>query len=139
MSISDDAAVADGAFSVQLPFDRGSARTARQLVDALLAQHAAAADMRQDAALVVHELVVNAVLHGAPVPHDGIELAGRVVLGHLEVTVRDGGHAGRVAPRPPSIDAPNGRGLAIVEAICASWTVDRSDAGGTLVSARLVI
>jgi serine/threonine-protein kinase RsbW len=131
-------APADGGFTVRLPFDREAARTARELVDALLAQQQVRAEMRQDAALVVHELVINAVIHGAPVPDDGIEFAGRVDdSGALEVTVLDGGHSGAVAAKPPTADSPNGRGLAIVEALCASWTVDRS--AGTRVSARLSV
>jgi anti-sigma regulatory factor (Ser/Thr protein kinase) len=126
----------EDAFTVRLPFERDAARTARDLVDDLLVRHSAAPEMRQDAALVVHELVINAVIHGAPVrDDDGIELSGRVEDSHLHLSVLDGGHDGRVAAKPPSLDAPNGRGLAIVEAICASWNVDRST--GTLVSATL--
>lgn len=130
-------APADGAFAVRLPFDREAARTARRLVDALLEIYPVAPEQRQDAALVVHELIINAIVHGAPVPVDEIEFAGHVESGHLVVSVHDGGHDGRVAAKPPSMDAPNGRGLAIVEAICASWSVDRSE--GTLVQARMAI
>jgi serine/threonine-protein kinase RsbW len=137
MTITSRTPPHDGAFSVRLPFDREAARTARDLVDALLAHYVVAAELRQDAALVVHELVVNAVVHGAPVPVDQIELTGCVEAGHLVVTVLDGGHDGRVAAKPPSMEAPNGRGLAIVEAICSSWSVDRSQ--GTLVQARLAM
>jgi serine/threonine-protein kinase RsbW len=130
-------APADGGFAVRLPFRREAARTARDLVDTLLSELQARAELRQDAALVVHELVINAVLHGAPVPEVGIEFAGRVDAGDLVIVVVDGGHAGLVAAKPPSTDAPNGRGLAIVEALCVSWSVDRST--GTRVTARMSI
>lgn len=137
MTISDDAP-RSGDFSVRLPFDRGSARTARQLVDALLSSRGVGPEQRQDAALVMHELVINAVIHGRPDPQDDrIGVRGRVVDGQLVLTVIDCGQTGRIVVRPPSSDAPNGRGLAIVAALSASWTVDRSD--GTQVSARLPI
>ena len=77
------------------------------------------------------------MVHGAPTPSDEIEFTGSVEAGHLVVTGLDGGHDGRVAAKPPSMDAPNGRGLAIVDAICASWSVDRS--AGTVVRARMLL
>ena len=68
--------------SVRLPYDPRAARTARRLVDELLVAHGADEELRQDAALVVHELVMNSVIHGKPGPDGDIELAWQVVGTH---------------------------------------------------------
>lgn len=126
-----------GDHAVRLPFESGAARVARDLVNDLLDAHGVTDELRQDAALVVHELVVNAILHGRPDEQQRIEFSTWVDAGQLVISVLDQGHGGRVAVKPPSQDAPNGRGLAIVEALSASWTVDRTH--GTRVSAHLVL
>lgn len=126
-----------GDYVVRLPFESGAARVARDLVDRLLETHRVSDETRQDAALVVHELVVNALLHGRPDDEHHIEFSTWVSGGQLVISVLDQGHTGRVAVKPPSQEAPNGRGLAIVEALSASWTVDRT--AGTRVSAHLPI
>lgn len=122
---------------VRLPFASGAARAARDLVNRLLDAHSVSEDLRQDAALIVHELVVNAVLHGSPDEEEQIEFATWVADGELVISVHDSGETGQVAVKPPSQDAPNGRGLAIVDALSTRWSVDRTD--GTRVSAHLGI
>ena len=124
-----------GGITVHLPFEQDAARTARELVDRLLADLSVGDEPRQDAALVVHELVINAVRHGKPDPQGRIEFSGSVVGGRLVVAVLDCGVHGRVAIRPPNQDSPSGRGLAIIAALSDSWSVDRSE--GTRVSATL--
>ncbi len=123
--------------SVRLPYDPGAARTARKLVDEVLVEHGADQDLRDDAALVVHELVMNSVTHGRPDADGAIELDWRVVGKQLEVSVMDFGTGGTVAVRHPDVEDPNGRGLAIVAALCTSWAVDHSV--GTRVTARLAL
>jgi serine/threonine-protein kinase RsbW len=123
--------------SVRLPYDPRAARTARRLVDELLVAHGADEELRQDAALVVHELVMNSVLHGVPDQAGEIELAWQLVGTQLEISVLDCGTTGTVEVRHPDDEAPNGRGLAIVAALSATWWVDRSD--GTRVTARLAL
>jgi hypothetical protein len=56
---------------------------------------------------------------------------------HIELTVHDAGTLGEVAVRPPTEDLEFGRGLAIVDALCESWVVDRTR--GTRVSARIAL
>jgi anti-sigma regulatory factor (Ser/Thr protein kinase) len=123
--------------SVRLPYDPRAARTARKLVDELLVAHGADDELRQDAALVVHELVMNSVVHGSPDQDGEIELAWRLVGSQLEISVLDCGSGGTVEVRHPDDEAPNGRGLAIVAALSTSWSVDRST--GTRVTARLAL
>jgi len=123
--------------SVRLPYDPRAARTARKLVDETLVAHGADPDLRQDAALVVHELVMNGVTHGQPDSEGRIELAWQVVGGQLEISVLDCGTGGTIEVKRADDESPNGRGLAIVAALSTTWWVDHSE--GTRVTARLAI
>ena len=75
----------------------------------------------EDLRLVLSELVTNAVLHGqGPTIDVRLRMDGQVVGG--EVVDQGEGFA---APPPPTLDAPGGRGLAIVGALTRSWGVER--------------
>ena len=121
--------------AVRLPATSDSARVARHLVRDLLARAGRPQGLVQDAELVTHELVMNGVLHGRPDPAGEIRVCCTVVPGEVCICVHDSGAAGAVEVQPPSTDSPSGRGLALVDALCSSWSVDRGD--GTRVSARL--
>ena len=123
--------------SVRLPYDPRAARTARELVDEFLVALGADEELRQDAALVVHELVMNSVVHGQPDPDGEIELTWRLADSQFEISVLDRGSGGVVEVRHPDDESPNGRGLAIVAALSTSWWVDHST--GTRVTARLAL
>ena len=124
-------------FVVRLPYRESAARAARQHVEDLLAQVVHRPGRDADAALVIHELVVNALDHGEPDERHELEVSGRVDDGHLEVSVKDHGDQGLVIAWPFSPDRPRGRGLAMVAALSSSWTVDRSS--GTRVTATLAL
>jgi anti-sigma regulatory factor (Ser/Thr protein kinase) len=80
-----------------------------------------------DAALVVSELVGNAVRHGRPLLGGGIEARWQVSSATIRIEVRDGGRGPlrHEASRPlrggGSADAEGGRGLAIVALLTSSW------------------
>ena len=118
---------------MRLHHDPGAGMLARAAVRDLLADHATTDELRHDAALVVYELVANAVLHGRPEGDGRISLACEVRGDELVVVVTDGGTDGVVQIGDLGRDAPRGRGLAIVDALASSWAVDRSD--GTVVRA----
>ena len=122
-------------FAVSLPFRSEAARTARAMVGRLLAAHQCPDRLVEDGRLVVHELVVNGVTHGAPGRRGEIDVACRVLDEHVLISVLDQGRTGTVAVRPASPHSSDGRGLAIVEALSDRWTVDRSE--GTRVQAWL--
>ncbi len=89
-----------------------------------------------DAALVISELLSNAILHAYPLPGEMLKLRWAVNGGSVEVAVSDGGgatmpHAGR-----PSLSSLGGRGLNIVAHLSLSWGV-RSDEVGLTVWAIL--
>jgi serine/threonine-protein kinase RsbW len=83
----------------------------------------------QIAELLTGELVANTVVHG---PADSDVTVRALLLGPvLRVEVHDEG-PGRPVMRRAEPTAPNGRGLALVDALSTSWGTT-SDAGGTLV------
>jgi anti-sigma regulatory factor (Ser/Thr protein kinase) len=86
----------------------------------------------RDAALVVSELLSNAILHAYPLPGERLQVTWAVDGTSVEVAVSDGGsatvpHAGH--PSPSSI---NGRGLSIVEHLCQAWGIRADDVGLTV-------
>lgn len=80
-----------------------------------------------DAALVLSELVGNAVRHGAPLPTGGIRVSWSVGPDIIRIEVADGGrgplqHEASVPlAAGGSADAERGRGLAIVSMLTTSW------------------
>lgn len=80
-----------------------------------------------DAALVLSELVGNAVRHGSPLPGGGIQVTWSVTSELVRIEVADGGRGPlrHEAPVPNatagSADAESGRGLAIVGMLTVSW------------------
>ena len=129
----DDGAPERLGVTMRLNHDEGAAMLARAAVRDLLADHATTDELRHDAALVVYELVSNAITHGLPEADGRVSLSYEVVDDDLVVVVTDGGHNGVVAISELDREAARGRGLAIVDALASSWSVDRSD--GTVIRA----
>ncbi len=122
-------------FVARLPYGAPAPARARWLVSTLLTRQDPPSRRVEDASLVVHELVVNGLVHGAPDDQDQIEVTGLVEDGRLVISVRDHGDQGTVSALPLTDDMDSGRGLAMVAALSSSWSVDRSS--GTRVSATL--
>ncbi len=85
-----------------------------------------------DAALVVSELVSNAILHAYPLPGERLKVAWVMDGGWLEVAVSDGGSATMPQAGHPTVASVSGRGLAIVAHICQTWGVRADDVGLTV-------
>ena len=115
-----------------LPFAAASVGVARRrLVSDLIA-----ADVYDsavcDVALVISELLSNALRHAAPLPGSKIRVAWRVDPGSVQVSVSDGG-----APTVPELGEPTqgatgGRGLRIVEKLSSRWGTSTSEEGTTV-------
>ena len=80
-----------------------------------------------DTALVLSELVGNAVRHGQPLDGGGIEVGWHITEQLVRIEVRDGGRgplrhqATQPLANGGSADAEGGRGLAIVSLLTTSW------------------
>ncbi|MGH4027517.1 ATP-binding protein [Actinomycetota bacterium Odt1-20B] len=112
----------------------GSASVARHMTRERLGGWSTDEDACEAAALVVSELVTNAIVHTA---------SRRIICelctepGKLRIAVRDEGR-GRGVPRPArrGPDEEHGRGLLLVEAVSSAWGV-RESAPGLTVWAEL--
>ena len=125
------AVTAERAWCVVVPHQPRGARVARQRLSAALAG-LVSQERLSDAMSIAAELVGNAVRHAVPLPGGVVRVAWHLLVGGgLLIKVTDGGSANANAPmiRPPSADAVDGRGLAIVAALSRRWGVDRDGLG----------
>lgn len=91
-----------------------------------------------DAALVMSELVGNAVRHGQPLPGDYVRTSWWVDDGTVHLEVCDGGPGFGAVLRPVAATAEGGRGLPIVDTLASSWGTTAPDpSGGVGVFAEL--
>jgi anti-sigma regulatory factor (Ser/Thr protein kinase) len=109
-----------------LPNDPGSVREARAFTRRVLDAAAIAPDSLEQAALMVSELVTNAVVHAAS------RVCVRVVTGPVtRIEVED---EGEPLPEPLKVpgsgdQTPGGLGLAIVDALATRWGTDDAARG----------
>ena len=119
----------------RLPFAPPSTVKARNLLDAFVRGASLSHRCQQEATIVLGELVSNALDHGSPMASDCFTVEFSRTAEGLTICVSDGGsHA---APRVVNAGpyAARGRGLAMVQALCAEWKVDQE--AGTRVMATL--
>lgn len=129
--------------SVLVAAAASSAGVVRRQLTADLLIRGLRTELIEDAALIVTELVANAVRHGAPLPGGGVLVTWSVRSGVLRLQVSEGGPGptlakAAIARTPQSLadqEAESGRGLAIVGALASSWGI--RTAGRTTVWAEL--
>jgi anti-sigma regulatory factor (Ser/Thr protein kinase) len=112
--------------ALTLPFSAESAAVARQELVEWMHSLNARDDARDDARLVVSELVGNAIRHARPLADGTMHVAWGAGPTGLDIAVSDGG----ALTTPEKVDAGvsdlAGRGLAIVETLAARWWVESS-------------
>ncbi|MFJ1970624.1 ATP-binding protein [Streptomyces sp. NPDC087903] len=129
-----DRAAAERRFRFELAAHPGSPAQARRLTRARLTGWSVCEDTCDTAALVVSELVTNAIVHTASNVvvcelHDGDDL--------VRIAVRDQGCApGEPHPSPQRPEEEQGRGLFLVDALCHAWGA-QEHGPGLLVWAEL--
>jgi anti-sigma regulatory factor (Ser/Thr protein kinase) len=117
---------------LELAWGPGAVREGRRHLEEALAASGAIA-LLDDAALVVAELLANAVQHGSP----PLSIAVRAEPSKVRIEVHDANARPPVRPVASSTTM-TGRGLALVAAVSARWGVDRSEPdGGKVVWAEL--
>ncbi len=111
---------------VDLPRELVAVQEARTVVRGLLEQWSLG-DLVDDAALVVTELVGNAVAHaGSP-----CQLAIARSATGVRIAVQDQGE-GTPEPQPQDPDSEHGRGLLIIAALSTAWGIDEAPGGKTV-------
>jgi len=121
-----------GSSAVLLPYAPASVSDARWRLTADLRQAGVLPAAVCDAALVVSELLSNAIRHARPLPGFLVEVTWALADGSVEVTVSDGGSGTRPRPAYASRSALGGRGLAIVEHLSCRWGVDGNESRTTV-------
>lgn len=82
-----------------------------------------------DAALVVSELLSNAIRHARPMPGAILQVRWMLGSGSVEVAVSDGGALTLPHNSRPPVSATSGRGLGIVEHLSCTWGIQSDDLG----------
>jgi anti-sigma regulatory factor (Ser/Thr protein kinase) len=85
-----------------------------------------------DVALVISELLSNALRHAAPLPGSKLRVAWRIDPASIQVSVSDGGGPTRPELGEPTQGATGGRGLRIVEKLSSRWGTSTGEEGTTV-------
>ncbi len=118
-------APAERRFRFELAAHPRSPAQARRLTRARLNGWSVCEDTCDTAALVVSELVTNAIRHVSRSTQP-VELAARITGGAIRVEVRDGG-TGFEPGKPKPRGADGGFGLFLVERMASRWGVETGD------------
>jgi anti-sigma regulatory factor (Ser/Thr protein kinase) len=109
--------------SVSVPHARSSVSTARHALADELDANGVGTPMRDDAVLVLSELVSNAIKHAAPLPSGNISVCWDLQRDRLHLEITDGGALTRPQAAVAGVSSLGGRGLDIVRTICSEWGV----------------
>ncbi len=115
--------------SVTVPHEPASASVVRRELRSDLRAHGLPEHLVDAAALVLSELIGNAVRHGLALPSGQLLARWDCTAGSLRIEVVDGG-TGPVGRVPPASDeAEGGRGLALVDLLSDQWGSAPADPG----------
>ncbi len=109
--------------SVAVPHERTSVAMARHAFSDELRESGVPPDEREDAVLVLSELMSNAIRHASPLPGGDIVVSWAISDGCLHVEITDGGATTRPHAGVAAMSPHGGRGLDIVRHISAQWGV----------------
>lgn len=129
---------AGGARALQLVSELSSVPAARHVVADDLRASGVPRTVLDNVLLVVTELLSNSILHAKPVPltevPEGVLLRWTVVGSHVLVDVTDGGGPDQPQLKHVPTVEPDGRGLAIVDALAREWQVHTDDGQVTVLA-----
>lgn len=112
---------------LSVPHERTSVRVVRHAFAEQLDEAGVPPVDRDDAMLVLSELVSNAVKHAAPLPNGEITASWQVADDVLHVEITDGGAGTRPNASVAVLSAMGGRGLDIVRMVACQWGVTEDD------------
>ena len=109
--------------SLSVPHERTGVRLARHAFSDQMAAVGVPDEAREDAMLVLSELVSNAVKHAAPLPSGEIGVLWSVRADVLHIEITDGGASTRPHAGAAAMSSLGGRGLDIVRTVSTQWGV----------------
>jgi len=128
--------------ALDLPFSPESASVARHRLVEWMSSLGAADEHRDDAQLVVSELVGNAVRHARPLADGTMHVTWTTIDSSIDsgvdIAVTDGGALTTPERVEAGVSDLAGRGLSIVETLAARWWVE-STRSRTTVHAQLAL
>ena len=133
-----DNAMDRGPVALDLPFSASSAAVARQQLAAWMSSLDTCAADREDARLVLSELVGNAVRHARPLADGTLRITWGAGPTGLDIAVTDGGARTKPSRLDAGVSDLAGRGLSIVETLSSRWWVE-STRSRTTVHALLAL
>jgi anti-sigma regulatory factor (Ser/Thr protein kinase) len=122
-----------------LPFTASSVGVARRHLVSDLIEVGVCASAVTDAALVISELLSNALRHAGPLPGSGLRVAWDLDADSVRISVSDGGGPSRPEFGEPTPTATGGRGLRIVARLSRRWGTLCDDEGTTVWAEVLVM
>lgn len=119
---------------VHLPHAAASVSVARRHLCRELLAWGVADEVADDAAVVISELLSNALRHARPLSGETpqVRVAWTRLGDTVELAVTDGGAVTEPRRGQPALSSLGGRGLGIVETLSRSWGVRRDDHGSTV-------
>jgi anti-sigma regulatory factor (Ser/Thr protein kinase) len=122
---------------VFLPHAPSSVSDVRKRLCADLLASGVYAEVADDAAVIISELISNALRHARPLPTGDIRVAWTHEGDLVRLAVSDGGSMTEPRRARATLSSLGGRGLSIVEALADRWGVSHDEENGTTVWASL--
>jgi anti-sigma regulatory factor (Ser/Thr protein kinase) len=117
---------------IDVPHERTGVRLARHVFADQITAAGVEGEARDDAMLVLSELVSNAVKHAAPLPSGEITVRWRLDDEVLHIEITDGGASTRPRASVAALSALGGRGLDIVRSLSRHWGVTEGEGSVTV-------
>ncbi len=118
--------------SIGVPHERTGVRLARHAFADQITALGVEGEARDDAMLVLSELVSNAVKHAAPLPSGEITVRWQVDDEVMHIEITDGGASTRPRAGVAALSALGGRGLDIVRSVSRHWGVTEGEGSVTV-------